>query len=545
MKAHSLNLLVFREGRKTVSGTALKLALIQQLRLGGADAVLSALLYAGELECAIADEHQSTQAWAAVTDAAAETLVAARPASALLQQFKRLETAVPPENLVLSTPEGFAYYALHPLAFADVLTRLDPLPTQAVVIGIRSIGVTLSAVFAAALREHGCRAERTSVRPKGHPYDRRAEFSPEQLQLVTDGISSGAAFFVVDEGPGISGSSFLATGEALARAGVAHERITFVCSYEPHVELLRAPDGPQRWRKFRSVAVPNGTRIPAGAQVYIGGGEWRRYFLKSESCWPASWLNFERVKYVSSGAASPPADPRFFKFVGFGHYGQQLIERESTIAEAGFGPSPRMESDGFASYPLIKGRPMSVKDLSESVLARMAAYCAFRAQAFRIEAADSDALRHMVQHNLHALRFDTSATLEIIHPAIVDGRMQPHEWVLSADGQMLKTDSGAHGDDHFFPGATDIAWDLAGAIIEWQMNTRATETFLRMYHRASGDDARARIGGYLKAYAVFRCAWCMLAANALEGTAEQQRLEQAAANYGALLMQSATDSVRK
>jgi len=44
---------------------------------------------------------------------------------------------------------------------------------------------------------------------------------------------------------------------------------------------------------------------------------------------------------------------------------------------------------------------------------------------------------------------------------------------------------------------------------------------------------------------VFRCAWCMLAANALEGTAEQQRLEQAAANYGALLMQSATDSVRK
>src|SRR5947209_20010465 len=91
MKAHPLNLLVFREGRKTVSGTALKLALIQQLRQGGADAVLPALLYAGELECAIADEHQSTQAWTAVTDAAAETLVPARPASGLLQQLKRSE----------------------------------------------------------------------------------------------------------------------------------------------------------------------------------------------------------------------------------------------------------------------------------------------------------------------------------------------------------------------------------------------------------------------------------------------------------------------
>lgn len=535
MNAHSFNLLVFREGRKTVSGRTLQHALLQQLSRGGQDGVLSALLYAGELECAIADQGRATQPWAAATDALAAALVAAESFHVSIQQLRILEAAAPPEELTLSTPEGFAYYALHPLAFSDVLAKLGSLPARAIVLGIRSIGVTLSAVFAAALRKHGCQVERFSIRPMGHPYDRYAEFDAGQLQIVNKGISSGAAFFVVDEGPGISGSSFLSVGEALVKAGVAHEKITLICSYEPRVDLLHAPDASQRWRKFHWVAVPGELRLPSRAQVYIGGGDWRSLFLRNENCWPASWVNFERVKYLSSGRD----DPRFFKFLGFGHYGRQVAERESTIAAAGFGPEPRIECHGFASYPLLAGRPMLATDLSESVLARLAAYCAFRAQAFRTDAADLRTLHEMAEHNFQELRFEGPPALELERPALVDGRMQPHEWILTTDGQMMKTDSGIHGDDHFLPGATDIAWDLAGSIIEWKMNAPDTDAFLKMYHRASGDDARKRIQGYLKAYTVFRCAWCLMAANALQGSQEQHRLEHAAADYGALLMQSA------
>src|SRR5215470_8211911 len=111
--------------------------------------------------------------------------------------------------------------------------------------------------------------------------------------------------------------------------------------------------------------------------------------------------------------------------------------------------------------------------------------------------------------------------------------MQPHEWVFSDAGVMLKTDSGSHGDDHFFPGTTDIAWDLAGSIVEWQMPQTQKEYFLDAYRRASGDDAASRMDGFIKAYAVFRCAYCMMAANALCGTEEQTRLERAAAGYRA------------
>jgi uncharacterized protein YutD len=114
--------------------------------------------------------------------------------------------------------------------------------------------------------------------------------------------------------------------------------------------------------------------------------------------------------------------------------------------------------------------------------------------------------------------------------------MAPHEWLLTSAGQMLKTDSGSHGDDHFFPGVTDIAWDLAGAIVEWKMEQDQAKIFLEMYHQASGDNAVPRIAEFIKAYSVFRCAYCMMATNAMQGTEEQCRLERVAADYGAVLL---------
>ena len=161
----------------------------------------------------------------------------------------------------------------------------------------------------------------------------------------------------------------------------------------------------------------------------------------------------------------------------------------------------------------------------------LADYCAFRQRAFAIELSDLDALQQMADHNLHELGLELPVELRLERPVIADGRMQPHEWLLTTEGKLLKTDSGSHGDDHFFPGPTDIAWDLAGAIVEWQMNEQQTAEFLNLYHRASGDNASARIDGFIKAYTVFRLAYCLMAANAMNGSDEQPRLQQAADAY--------------
>jgi hypothetical protein len=161
-------------------------------------------------------------------------------------------------------------------------------------------------------------------------------------------------------------------------------------------------------------------------------------------------------------------------------------------------------------------------------MARLAGYCAFRLRAFNTELSDINALQQMAEHNLRELGFDLPVYLRLEHPVIVDGRMQPHEWILNKEGKSLKTDSGSHGDDHFFPGTTDIAWDLAGAIVEWQMNEEQAAEFLTLYRVSSGDDASTRIDGFIKAYAVFRRAYCLMAANAMNGSDEQLRLQRAA-----------------
>jgi hypothetical protein len=174
---------------------------------------------------------------------------------------------------------------------------------------------------------------------------------------------------------------------------------------------------------------------------------------------------------------------------------------------------------------------MIAADLSEDVIRRLAEYCAFRAKAFAARDVELDALQQMADHNLAQLGIGLSVTLRCERPVIVDGRMQPHEWLLTASGEMIKTDSGSHGDDHFFPGPTDIAWDIAGAIVEWQMNRLQADALLADYQRLSGDDAAARIADFVIAYTVFRAAYCRMAANALEGSDEALRMQRASQMY--------------
>ena len=106
--------------------------------------------------------------------------------------------------------------------------------------------------------------------------------------------------------------------------------------------------------------------------------------------------------------------------------------------------------------------------------------------------------------------------------------MLPHKWLRTKSGDVLKVDNASHGDDHFFPGPTDIAWDLAGAIVEWDMEEAAVEKFLSCYHAESGDDPRHRLPAYELAYSILRMGYCKMAAEAMRGSAEESRL---AAHY--------------
>lgn len=481
--------------------------------------LLTALITAGALEGALADEGdgsaessrlQSTAA--AVTERIAAAYLGGDP-GLLAWLDEELRALYGPGRLRLGRPEGFAYYALHPRDFAEAALSLAGLRRSPVtVVGIRTIGVTLAAVVKAALEREGHNVDRLSVRPGGHPYDRVTEFSEEQLAHIRRRRDVDTRFIVVDEGPGLSGSSFLSVGEALAVAGVPFDRIAFLGSRAFDPRTLVAPDSARRWGRFGSVlAATSQGRHPDGQE--LSAGQWRALFWSRAANWPASWTAMERRKFLSREGVW------LHKFEGLGPYGVACASRAEALANAGLSPplAGGLDENGYLGQLFVDGAPLIRGDASDEVIQHMGRYVAVRASLFRCDPAQANApLMDMLRENVAVelgARLPGGLELPCVRPTIVDGRMMPHEWLRSSDGKLLKVDATGHGDDHFFPGPCDVAWDLAGAIIEWDLDEGPREQLLAAYEVASGEDPRDRLPTYELAYAAFRASYCGMAAH--------------------------------
>src|SRR5262249_1010936 len=150
-------------------------------------------------------------------------------------------------------------------------------------------------------------------------------------------------------------------------------------------------------------------------------------------------------------------------------------------------------------YEFVQGRPLRTWDLKADLLARMAAYCAFRVQHLPASGSNVEVLQEMTQVNLETeLGFpDFLPRLPLERPVYPNCRMLLHEWGLTSEGTILKADSVGHAEGHQLPGPADIAWDLAGTIIEWELAPAASRFFLNVYERLSRDPASRRVPDYL------------------------------------------------
>jgi hypothetical protein len=487
-----------------------------------ASAAADALVACGELEAALADAgHPSAALCALETDRLAAAVLG--ESLDLMSQAARLERIEVPHEIVTSTQEGFAFYALHPSSYARAAHDLGPCE-RALVVGVRTIGATLSAMVGAALRRRGVRTTRCTVRPEGHPYDRVLELDPAVEQEVTRARAERALVVVVDEGPGLSGSTFLAVAERLARAGIPDERLALIASTRFDPSRLAARDAESRYRRFRVIVAPVQADGPADG-VSVSAGAWRAHAFTDESTWPSVFAQTERKKALVEGGT------RLIKFEGLGPTGRAAAERARALYEAGFVAPGRDEGGGYLSYPWA-GTPSTTADVGDDVLDRLASYCARR--PILCPPCDTPLdLEAMVAKNLEVFGHRELALpgLVIVRAATVDGRMAPHEWLRQKNGTLLKCDAIAHGDDHFFPGPTDIAWDLAGAIVEWQLTKDAGAELLERYRRESSDDVGPRISTWIQAYATFRLALTTLALDQCSCPSERHRLARDIANY--------------
>src|SRR5512146_132448 len=113
MNLGQINLLVFREERRRVSGNDLKSALAREaaccVRSGG---LLKPLLRAGELESGVADAApELLPNWQWLTDQIADVR-RSNDYSGMVGCSTFVRQAAAPSYVQISQPEGFAYYGL-------------------------------------------------------------------------------------------------------------------------------------------------------------------------------------------------------------------------------------------------------------------------------------------------------------------------------------------------------------------------------------------------------------------------------------------------
>jgi hypothetical protein len=511
--------------------------------------LLEWLVDAGEAESAAADalfpdadrEDDALSGWAEIAESISAAVCASwyGDAAAIPTAIDRARIGVErvlsgplPPVLRARTAEGFACYSLYPEQYISAAEEFlaHGRPQAVFCLGLRSIGAILAHVVGATLERAGVRPVVRSARPRGHPFDRRLCVERSLEHLVE---SSGCDLFaIIDEGPGLSGSSFASAADWLLALGIDRDRIVLVPAWDADADRLTSERGRQAWRTYRRFL----GRYD-GFQNYRGrddmsAGRWRpRVCGTGVGQWPAVQPQHERPKFLDS------ASGRIARFAGIGKTSARRRSRADVLYDAGFGQRPIEIRDGALELEWVDGSP--VRTISPQFLQRAAEYLAFIKVHFSMSTQDdTDGLASMIETNaaeaglsvdIAGLRARCSAAAS--ERVAIDGRMLPHEWIETASG-FVKTDALDHHDDDFYPGCRDSAWDVAGVCIECDLDAAAANAFVDQYRRTSGDaDIERRLPFYEAAYAAYRLGYTHLAARTVSDETEASRFKRLEATY--------------
>ncbi len=509
------------------------------------------------------DETPATGAIGALLLSTARMIDASRrglPAVPIGREAERTIASLLPTGPVrIRDAEGFAHYAFYPEAWTDAARGLPS--GRAHVIGLRSIGAALAPMAAVPLTV----ASLATLRPVG-PHFSREVWPSERLRDIWRN-DPGAFFVIVDEGPGLSGSSFCAVISHLLELGIGLDRIHALPSHEQALGRAASERHHALWNAIRRIpADPHGglirgpTPLPAWFEdvtgpdpvlVDLSGGKWRAG-VSGHHPLPASNVGQERLKFRLDG----PKGSKIAKFAGIGRVGRTKLARARAMAAAGFIPEVHALRHGFLLEDHVAGRPLRASDLEdrpfrERFLATVAAYLGFRARSFPASEDDGASLALLFDSTLYNLELGLGAsTAERVRRATAlyvperlrirriatDGRLDLHEWLLDAAGRIFKTDAVDHAMTHDLVGAQDVCWDIAGAATEFDLGPEETRFLARAVdYAARSPSDRRLLGLMLLLYPAFRYAAARLAVDGCPAD-ETERLDASARRYAAMLL---------
>jgi hypothetical protein len=480
---------------------------------------------------------------------------------------------LPRAMLTVKIPEGFAFYALYPEQYAMAAqawqrSHADEPHKRVVVAGVRTIGTTLCAVVSAALRAAGWQVFSVTVRPRGTHFAREAGLP----DLIGD---PSAQVVIVDEGPGLSGSSMASVAEAFVKAGFNPNQISFLPGHmnapgqfgsEAVREWwARAPrhaspieDTPLAGQSLNEALSEATQRLTGDNRVQLhpaAAGLWRAWaYGSAQAAWPATWAPFERPKHIAQAGDVWI----MWKFAGLcqepsGCDGvDAALTHLTRRAQHGWGPLPLAQVHGFVAMPWVCGRPLCFEDADAALMMKAGEYIACVAgEALPAPAQQQSVkrLRDMLTANTHeALGESWAARAEKLSAAAAewdmagqaacgDGQLAPCEWRRLEDGRLIKAGGMGHRPDHTLVGAQPVLWDIAGALVEWRADALMSEALLQGYTQAGEVEWNPHsLLFYRAAYAAFKMGQCVFCGDACSDAAERSRLARAAAFYCAALL---------
>jgi hypothetical protein len=568
------------ESRPLLDQLSTQLQRIQFSSSTGHDSVVDAFIAAGTLETAIADAifteadgvhpviptlrrmclelgHALWHSWQDEASSAEHWCARA------LNSLGQVAQHCIPSQLEVTTPEGFAYYAVYPEAYLEAARRCQAelRLIHAVCIGLRSIGATLSAAVAAGLEESGCSVRSFTVRPRGHPYSRHLMLEPAlEHQLLEE---PDTHFLIIDEGPGISGSSLAGAAELLGRLGISDHRIVLMPSWKTDGGHLRSASARARWGRhpqftvdFEELWVRSGKlgrAFPGWNWCDLSAGNWRQELYDDPEQYPAIQPQHERRKYLLRRSGHK-RDVKWLSFAGLGGRAASILRRAEQLADAGFSPAPEGASHGFLLREFLPGTPVRAGAVHTELLETVAQYLSHLSCHHPAEPSiPASKLTEMAEINVAeglgnswlphlGKRLPSAAECWIERSVALDGRMQAHEWIRMQGG-YLKTDALDHHDDHFLPGCQDIAWDIAAAVYELKLDRSARHWLVERYRSISGDRTVAdRLPRYAVCYLACRLGYTSLASSTLGSSPDGIRFASALDRYARRLREELSHS---
>ena len=388
------------------------------------------------------------------------------------------------------------------------------------VVGIRTAGSYFAPLLQAYLRAQGyLHLDCVTIRPKNG-------LAPWEHKRLARAARRGAFAVVLDE-PANTGSTLAKGADLLRRAGIATSNVIALFPVHPSrrdwktgyeflslSETRILPLEPEEWHKHQLMA-PNA--VARLLEEYFS-----RWGCSVAAVTAAEHLNAQlqrrseekfhtRLKQIfevrlRSHAGQTETRYVLAKGVGWGWLGYHAFIASEELSS--FVPPVLGLRDGILYMEWRpQDNPAAARPDRDSLLRSVASYIATRVRGMSL---GSDPAPDLARDNRHrgfellahvlskAYGWKLAAFLKRGRirreasrhacplPTLIDGKMRSEEWI-AGPGSFLKTDYEHHGLGKTKLNVTDPAYDLAEAILHFQLSSSEEKTFLDQYLKQTGD----------------------------------------------------------